>query len=35
MRRMVTVVAIVERCRVDSVHAQTKDSAVTAAQVCQ
>ena len=28
MRRMTTVVAMVDRCRVDSVHVLTKDSAV-------
>ena len=35
MRRMTTVVAMVERCRVDSVDALTKDTAVTGAQLCQ
>ena len=35
MRRMTTVMAMVARCRVDSVHALTKDSAVTGAQLCQ
>ena len=30
-----TVVATVAGCRVDSVHALTKDSAVTGAQSCQ
>ena len=34
MRRMTTVVAMVARCRVDSVHVLTKDSAVTGAQLC-
>ena len=35
MRRMTTVVAMVVRCRVDSLHVLTKDSAVTGAQLCQ
>ena len=35
MRRMTTVVAMVARCRVDSIHVLTKDSAVTGAQLCQ
>ena len=35
MRRMTTVVAIVARCRVDSLHVLTKDSAMTGAQMCQ
>ena len=35
MRRTTTVVAMVARCRVDSHHALTKDSAVTGAQLCQ
>ena len=35
MRRMITVVAMVARCRVDSLHVLTKDSAVTVAPLCQ
>ena len=35
MSRMTTVVAMVVRCRVDSVYVQTKDSTVTGAQLCQ
>ena len=35
MRRMTRVVAMVARCRVDTVHVLTKDSAVTGAQLCQ
>ena len=35
MRRMTTVMAMVARCRVDSVHILTKDSAMTGAQLCQ
>ena len=35
MRRMTTVVAMVACCRVDSIHALTKDSAATGAQLCQ
>ena len=35
MRRMTTVVAMVAHCRVDSLHALTKDSAVTGAQLFQ
>ena len=35
MRRMTTVVAMVARCWVDSVHVLTWDSAVTGAQLCQ
>ena len=35
MRRMISVVAMATRCRVDSVHLLTKDSAVTGAQLCQ
>ena len=35
MRRLTTVVAMVERCRVDSIHALTKYSAVAGAQLCQ
>ena len=35
MRRMTTVVAMVARCRVDTVHVLNKDSAVTGAQLCQ
>ena len=35
MRRMTTVVAMVARCRVDSLHVLTKDSVVTGAQLCQ
>ena len=35
MRRLTTVVAMVVRCRVDSIHVLTKDSAVTGAQLCQ
>ena len=34
MRRITTVVAMVARCRVNSVHVWTKDSAVTGAQLC-
>ena len=33
MRQMTTVVAMVARCRVDSVHVHTKDSAVTGARL--
>ena len=32
MRRLTTIVAIVARCRVDSINVLTKDSAVTGAQ---
>ena len=35
MKRLTTVVAIVARGRVDSIHVLTKDSAVTVAQLCQ
>ena len=35
MRRMTTVMAMVVRCLVDSVHALTKDSALIGAQLCQ
>ena len=35
MRRITTVVAIVARCLVDSVHVPTKDSAMTGALLCQ
>ena len=35
MRRMTAFVAMVARCRVDSVHVLTKGSAVTGAQLCQ
>ena len=35
MRRLTTVVAMVARCRADSVHVLTNDSAVTGAQLCQ
>ena len=35
MRLMTTVVAMVARCWVDSLHLLTKDSAVTGAQLCQ
>ena len=35
MRRMTTDAAMVARCRVDSLHVLTKDSAVTGAQLCQ
>ena len=35
MRRMTTVVAMDARCRVDSLHVLTKDSAVTGAKMCQ
>ena len=35
MRRMTTVVAMVERCRVDYVYVLTKDSTVAGAQLCQ
>ena len=35
MRRLTTVVAMVARCRADSIHVLTKDSAVTDAQLCQ
>ena len=35
MRRMTTVVAMVARCLIDSIHVLTKDSAVTGAQLCQ
>ena len=35
MRRMITVVAMDARCRVDSIHVSTKDSAVISAQMCQ
>ena len=34
MRRLATVVAIVARCRVDSINVLTKDSTVTGAQLC-
>ena len=33
MRRLTTVVAMVARCRVDSVHVLTKDSSVSGAQL--
>ena len=35
MRRMTTVVAMVARCRVDSVNAMTEDTTVTNEQLCQ
>ena len=35
MKRMSTVVAMVARCRVDSVHLLTKDSVVIGEQLCQ
>ena len=35
MKRMTTVVVMVARCRVDSVHVPTKDSAVTGKQLGQ
>ena len=35
MRRMTTFVAMAVRCRVDSLHVLTSDSAVTGAQLCQ
>ena len=35
MRRLTTVVAMVARCRVDSIHVLTKDSAATGAQLSQ
>ena len=35
MRQMNAVVAMVARCRVDSIHVLTKDSSVTGAQLCQ
>ena len=35
MRSMTTVVAMVARCRVDSLHVLTKDSVVSGAQLCQ
>ena len=35
MRRLTTVVAMVARCRVDSIHVLTMDSAVTGAQLCE
>ena len=35
MRLMATVVAMAARCRVVSLHALTKDLAVTGAQLCQ
>ena len=35
MSRMTTVVAIVVRCRVDSVNVLTKDTTVTGALLCQ
>ena len=35
MKQMTTVVAMVARWRVDSVHVLTKNSAVTGAQLCQ
>ena len=35
MRRMTAVETMVARCRVCSIHALTKDSAVTGAQLCQ
>ena len=35
MRQLTTVVAMVARCRVDSIHVLTKDSSVTGAQLCQ
>ena len=35
MRQQTTVVAMVARCRVDSIHVLTKDSADTGAQLCQ
>ena len=34
MRQLTTVVAMVARCRVDSIHVLIKDSAVTGAQLC-
>ena len=34
MRQMTIAVAMVARCRVDSVHALTKDSTVTGVQLC-
>ena len=35
MKRLATVVAMVARCRADSIHVLTKDSAVTGGQLCQ
>ena len=35
MRRLITVVAMVAHCQVDTLHVLTKDSAVTCAQLCQ
>ena len=35
MRRLTTVVAMVARCRDDSIHVVIKDSAVTCAQLGQ
>ena len=35
MRRLTTVVAMVARCRIDSVHVLTKDSALSSAWVSQ
>ena len=35
MRRMTTVMVMFARCRVDSLHVLTKNSAVTVALVCQ
>ena len=35
MRRMTTVVAMVAHCRVDSLHALTKDPAEIGAQLCR
>ena len=34
-RRMTTVVAMVARCRVDTVHVLTRDSVETGEQLCQ
>ena len=34
MRLLTTVVAMVARCRVDSIHVLTNDSVVTGAQLC-
>ena len=35
MRRLTKIVAMVVRCRVDSINVLTKDSAVTGAQLSQ
>ena len=35
MRRLTTVVAMVARCRVDSIHVLTNDLDVIGAQLCQ